>query len=308
MPERPELFEGFDTHEIDVGDVSIFARSGGSGPPLLCLHGYPQSHACWHRMAPVLAQNHTVVVMDLRGYGQSSAPAGDEEHVTYSKRSLAADGVAVMRKLGHETFALMGHDRGGRVAYRMALDHPDAVEKLIVLDIIPTIEEWESYDAPKAIKSYHWPFLAQPAPIPETLISADPVLYLEHTIKSWTADKSLEAFDPRALDHYRAAFLEPARVHAMCEDYRAGATFDWKADRESRDAGKMIVAPVLALWGDAGRRGTRDGGGGVDVLGTWQRWADDVRGGTIDCGHFLPEENPDDTLAAVLPFLEAKLT
>jgi haloacetate dehalogenase len=302
VSELAELFPGFDTKQIDVDGLALHARVGGSGPPLLCLHGYPQTHACWHKIAPKLAETNTVIAMDLRGYGLSAAPASDADHVTYAKRTMAADGVALMSHLGHERFSVMGHDRGGRVAYRMALDHPHTIERVILVDIIPTIDNWERMRAGAALKSYHWPFLAQPHPLPETLIGGHPTYYLDHTLASWTKNKTLDAIDPRALAHYRASINEPARIHAMCEDYRAGATFDWQADKASRDAGHKIAVPVHVLWANAYLTVTK---GNFDPLEVWRGWCDNISGTEIDSGHFIAEENPDAALAAILEFLAA---
>lgn len=300
MSTLPELFPGFDTHHIEIEGHTFQARSGGDGPPLLCLHGYPQTHACWHKVAPKLAETNTVVAMDLRGYGQSAIPTSDPEHKAYAKRTMAADAVALMRALGHDTFTVMGHDRGGRVAYRMALDSPEAVERLILVDIIATIDNWERMRAGSAIKSYHWGFLAQPEPLPETLIASHPTYYLDHTLASWTKDKTLDTFDPRALTHYRAAIGDPARIHAMCEDYRAGATYDWQADQASREANDRITAPVHVLWASSYLTPTK---GDFDPLEVWRGWADNVTGTEIDSGHFLAEENPTATTEAILAFL-----
>ncbi len=298
-----DLFPGFESRMIEAGGLVFHARIGGNGSPLLCLHGYPQTHACWHRIAPALAKRHTVVAMDLRGYGKSAVPPGDPAHENYSKRTMACDGVAVMRALGFERFAVIGHDRGARVAYRLALDSPETVERLIALDILPTIDNWERMRASSAISSYHWPFLAQPEPLPETLIAADPVYYLEHTLKSWTRNGSLDAFDVRALDDYRQAIRSPERVHAMCEDYRAGATVDWRLDQESRTRGDRITTPALVLWSSDYLNASK---GDFDPIGIWRNWADDVTGAKITSGHFLAEENPEETLAAIEAFLTAK--
>ncbi len=302
MSNLPELFPGFDTHDIKIDGLTFQARSGGSGPALLCLHGYPQTHACWHKIAPQLAETNTVVAMDLRGYGQSATPTSDTEHVTYSKRTMATDGVALMQALGHQRFTVIGHDRGGRVAYRMALDSPDVVERLILVDIIATLDNWERMRAGSAIKSYHWGFLAQPEPLPETLIGSHPTYYLDHTLASWTKDRTLDAFDPRALEHYRASINDPARIHAMCEDYRAGATYDWQADKASRNDGTKITGPVHVLWSTSYLTPTK---GNFDPLEVWRGWAENVTGTAIDSGHFLAEENPGDTVAAILKFLAA---
>lgn len=292
-----DLFPGFATRRIvgPVGDLHV--RIGGSGPPLLCLHGYPQTHVCWHRIASDLARHATVVAMDLRGYGASAAPAGDEGHRIYSKRAMAEDALAVMAALGFSKFSVMGHDRGARVAYRLALDHPAAVDRLVILDILPTSEVWARLTAPGAVASYHWPFLAQPHPMPETLISGAPRLYADHTLRSWTKGKSLDVFDPAALDAYRALLADPARVHAICEDYRAGWYVDRVIDEEDRRQGRQIAAPTLVLWGaDYVGKGT------ADPLAIWRTWAPEATGAAIDSGHFLAEENPTETLRHILDF------
>ena len=289
-------FNGFATHEIALGEATIFARVGGSGPPLLLLHGYPQSHWMWARVAAALADKFTLVVPDLRGYGRSSAPPSQKGE-RYTKRVMAKDAVALMDALGHSKFALAGHDRGGRVAYRLALDHPDVVTKIAVLDIVPTWEMWAGMDAARAMQVYHWMFLAQPQPLPETLISGAPDFYIDQKLASWCGDKSLRAFLPEALDAYRAAFRDPARVHATCEDYRAGATIDRALDDADRAAGRRIAAPLLALWGTKGIPAK-----GEDPLTVWRRWANDVRGVGIDAGHFLPEEAPEATAKALAEF------
>jgi len=305
-----DLFPGFDARTFDTGEAAIFARIGGSGPPLLLLHGYPQCHAMWHRIAPGLAEHFTCVIADLRGYGASSVPPSAPDHEPYSKRAMARDMVAVMAELGFGTFALAGHDRGGRVGYRLALDHGERVSRLAVLDIVPTHAMWHDLDAKLAMKVYHWLFLAQPEPLPETLIGAAPDFYLDHTIASWSKDRSLAAFDPLALDHYRQLFRDPARLHAACEDYRAGQTFDLAADEADMAAGRKIACPVLALWGEAGIPPGRGGrrippGGEGGPLAVWRNWAGSVEGTAIDAGHFVCEENPRATLASLLPFLTA---
>ncbi len=299
LADLPDLFPGFSSHRIrtDVGE--IFARVGGAGPPLLCLHGYPQTHVCWHRIAQELAHRHTVVVMDLRGYGESAAPPGDDKHTIYSKRAMAEDAVAVMRDLGHGNFTVMGHDRGARVAYRLTLDHPGVVERLIILDILTTADVWARTTAETALKSYHWMFLAQPAPLPETLIAANSDYYAEHTLKGWTQKKSLDVFAPEALAHYKALLTKPERVHAVCEDYRAGATFDRAADEADRAAGRKITCPTLVLWGT-----DYVGKSHAGPLEAWRAWCTNVRGMAINSGHFLAEENPEATLAALQDFLD----
>lgn len=292
-----DLFPGFAERRIKTPETGIFARVGGAGPPLLLLHGYPQTHACWHKITPALARAFTVVVADLRGYGQSAAPPGGAGHRTYSKRAMAEDCAALMHGLGFGRFVVAGHDRGGRVGYRLALDRPDVVTRLAVLDILPTIEVWERMNAASALASYHWTFLAQPYPMPETLIAASPGYYADHTLASWTRDKTLGAFAPEALDQYRAQFSSPERIHAMCEDYRAGATYDRVADAGDRAAGRKIACPTLALWGS-----NYVGRGAADPLAIWGDVAANVTGREIESGHFLAEENPGETLKSMMAF------
>jgi haloacetate dehalogenase len=289
-------FDSFAAREIALGEATIYARIGGAGPPLLLLHGYPQSHLMWARVADRLTSRFTIVAADLRGYGRSSAPPSQNGE-RYTKRAMAKDSLALMSALGFETFAVAGHDRGGRVAYRLALDHPERVTKIAVLDIVPTWEMWASMDAARAMTVYHWMFLAQPEPLPETLISGASECYLDHTLKSWTGDRSLRHFAPEALAAYRAAVREPVRLHAMCEDYRAGATIDRALDDADRAAGRKIEAPLFALWGAHGIP-TK----GESPLAVWRRWAADVSGKGVDCGHFLPEEAPEATAEALLGF------
>ncbi len=298
MPDLADLFPGFASEWISTAGGRIFARVGGDGPPLLLLHGYPQTHVMWHRVAPALAERFTLVVPDLPGYGWSDVPRSDAEHTPYTKRAMARVMVEVMEKLGHAHFALAGHDRGGRVAYRLALDHPGRLSRLAVLDILPTYDYWSRMDRAYALKIYHWPFLAQPEPLPETLIGGNPEFYLKHVMASWTAARSLDAFDPRALTHYLTAFRDPLRIHASCEDYRAGAYADYEHDRADREAGNKITPPMLALWG-----GAAIAAAAAPPLASWQQWATDVAGVAIESGHFMAEENPEATAAALLKFL-----
>jgi haloacetate dehalogenase len=303
-----DLFPGFATRRFTTSGAEIHARIGGNGPPLVLLHGYPQTHVCWHVIAPELAKYATLIIPDLRGYGQSSAPAGgpaagDAEHAIYSKRAMAQDIVELMRELGHVKFMVVGHDRGARVAYRLALDHPEVVTRLVPIDILPTLDAWDNARWASTIKAYHWQFLAQPAPLPETMIGANPVFYVEWTLASWTGDKTLNCFHPDALAHYQAALRAPERVHAVCEDYRAGASYDRLADAADRAAGKLITCPTITLWGS-----DYVGKGAVDPLDVWRRWCPHITGQEIRSGHFLHEENPKDTLAALGPFLTAKGT
>lgn len=286
------MFERFELAMIDTGEATIRVRHGGSGPPLLLLHGHPQTHAMWHRVAPRLAQDFTVIVPDLRGYGDSSKPPTTPDHEPYSKRAMARDQVALMRHFGFARFAVAGHDRGGRVAYRLALDHPERVTRLAVLDIIPTGEAFRRADMAFALGYWHWFFLAQPAPLPENLIGGNPEGYY------FRGDRSI--FAPEALADYLRCTSDPATIHAMCEDYRAGATFDFPLDEADR-GNRRIACPVLTLWG---RRGALEQW--YDVPAIWRDWAADVTGQAIDCGHYLAEEAPDETYAALQTFFSAQ--
>lgn len=281
------MFDGFTAQRVSVGDTTLFVRTAGSGPPLLLIHGYPQSHVCWHKVAPRLAERFTVVVPDVRGYGASDKPHGAD----YSKRALGGELVALMAQLGHDRFGVAGHDRGGRVAYRMALDHPGAVAKLAVLDIVTTLDTWERMNDRSALFAYHWLFLAQPEPLPETLIAAAPRYFVRHTIESWNGTPG--AITEEAHEAYADAF-DAGTIHASCQDYRAGATVDRERDLADRDAGRKIACPVLSLWGDAR--------GGRDYVPDWRRWAGDVSGHGLPCGHFVMEEDPDGTTRALDEF------
>lgn len=298
MSSTSDLFPGFAEHTIDTGEARIFLRSGGTGPPLLLLHGYPQTHACWHRIAPVLARNFTCIIPDLRGYGQSTGPGTTTGHVGHSKRAMALDFVTVMERLGHKRFGVVSHDRGARVGYRLALDHPDRVERLATLDVVTTLDAWTDLTVDNAVGRFHWSFLARPAPFPETMIGRDPVYFLDYLLAQWTATKDLGAFDPRALACYRQSFSRASVIEASCEDYRAGATCDLAFDAEDQAAGRLIDCPMLALWGAQRKHGFVN-----RPLETWRRWCPQVTGTAIECGHFLPEEAPDATLAALMPFL-----
>lgn len=293
----PDLYPGFDSVTIDTGDVQLFCRIGGAGPALLLLHGYPQSNEIWHKIAPGLAKHFTLVMPDLPGYGRSSIPALSSDHRAYSKKAMAGSMVELMRQLGHTSFYLAGHDRGGRVGYRLALDHPEAIKRLAVLDIMPTSNYWDRLDRTFGLKIYHWMFLAQPAPYPETLIAASATSFLEHTLASWTGLKNLDCFSEGALAHNRNWFRDPARIAATCEDYRAGATIDYEHDKADLDAGNRISVPLLALWGNKGIATSVD-----DPLAVWRNWCDDVSGKALECGHFLPEEAPEATGEALLSF------
>jgi haloacetate dehalogenase len=248
----------------------------------------------WHKVAPRLAQRFTVVAPDLRGYGASSKPSGDDEHLAYSKREMARDLVEVMAALGFEQFNIAGHDRGARVTYRLALDHPERVRRAAVLDIIPTLEQFERMNRMGARAAYHWYFLAQPSPFPETLIGKDPDYFLDHSLGAWRG--AADAFTPEALAAYHEAFRNPAMIHATCEDYRAGITCDCTFDEADRTAGRKIRSPLLVLWGARRSRARLDE--------VWKAWAEDVRGEPIECGHFIPEEAPEALLQQLLPFFE----
>ena len=288
------MFEGFKESMIDTGETVIRARRGGSGPPLLLLHGNPQTSAMWHKVAPRLAETFTVVATDLRGYGESGKPSSTPDHAPYSKRAMALDQIAVMRRLGHERFFVAGHDRGARVAYRMALDHPERVLRLAVLDIIPTGEALRRANMDFALGYWHWFFLAQREDLPEALIGQNPDEYwFRHTARE---PKGRDFFGA-ALEEYLRAFRNPATRHAICEDYRAAVTVDFTHDEADRAAGRRIRCPVLALWGGKGKLETW-----YDVLAIWRDWADDVRGRPIACGHYIPEEAPDETYAELRAF------
>lgn len=288
------MFEGFRLETVDTGEVRIRARIGGEGPPLLLLHGNPQTHVMWHKVAPKLAETFTVVASDLRGYGDSSKPASAPDHGPYSKRAMAIDQVEVMRHLGHDRFGVAGHDRGGRVAYRMALDHPEKVTKLAVLDIIPTGEAFARAGHEFGLALYHWYFLAQPSPLPEKLIGADPDWFWRwHT----TRGPDTSFFDDEAVADYLRCFRDPETIRGICDDYRAGATIDCEHDRADMDAGSKIQCPVLVLWGARSKPSTW-----YDTLEVWRGWADEVEGRPLPCGHYLPEEAPEETAAELLGF------
>ncbi len=295
-PELADLYPGFEARTFSCDGARIFARIGGEGPPLVCLHGFPQTHVMWHRLAPALARLHTLVLMDLRGYGWSSVPRDDgTRHETYSKRAMGRDVVEVMSDLGHARFHCLAHDRGARVAYRLGLDQPARLEGLVLLDIVPTIAMWERIENDPAFaeKAAHWKSLSAPAPGPEDDILADPQAFLDSTLMRWSA-AGLAAFDPDALEHYRRPIAVPDRVHAMCEDYRAGATRDREADANDLAAGRKIACPVRVIWGEAGFPAASE-----TALDAWKPFADDLAGEAVPGGHFLPEEAPQPTLDAI---------
>jgi len=294
------LFPHFRALQVETEPtITINAIVGGSGPPLLLLHGHPQTHAIWHRVAPRLAEHFTVVACDLRGYGESSKPQGAPDHANYSKRAMAADMVAVMQSLGFATFRVLAHDRGARVAHRLALDHPQAVERLALLDIAPTLAMYEQTSDTFARAYWHWFFLIQPAPLPERLIEADPAAYVRDVMGKRSA--GLAPFDSRALAEYQRCLALPGAAHGICEDYRAAATIDLEHDRVDRDGGNRLALPLMVLWGEQGVVGRC-----FDPLKEWQRVAADVQGGALPCGHYIAEEAPDMLLERVLPFFSQR--
>ncbi len=296
------FFDGFilDTRKVPDADGEVQAirlRRGGEGPPLLLLHGNPQTHAMWHHIAPVLAKRFTVVAPDLRGYGLSGKPPASADHAAYSKRSMAADMAALMAQLGHERFQVVAHDRGARVAHRLALDHAARVERMCLMDIVPTLHHFEHADMAFAMGYYHWFWLAQPHPQPERLIGQDVELWFDiHTNRE---PKDRGFFHPEARADYLAALHAPGTVHAICEDYRAAATIDLVHDRESRAAGARIACPLLALWGAKGKIGQW-----YDALEVWRGYAaGPVSGHAVNSGHYLAEEAPEQVLSALEGFL-----
>ncbi len=292
-------FDEFASFVVTVDDIDIHGVKGGAGPPLLLLHGHPQTRMIWHRVADVLARRFTVIATDLRGYGASSKPAGDAEHRTYSKRAMAADQVAVMRHFGFERFCVCAHDRGARVAHRMALDHEAAVERMMLLDIAPTLAMYEQTDRAFATAYFHWFFLIQPAPLPETLIGGNPDAYVERVMGGRSA--GLAPFAPAALEAYRAALRQPGAVHAMCEDYRASATIDLEHDRADLERGTRVACPLRVLWGADGVVARC-----FSPLDEWRAVARDVSGRALPCGHYIPEEAPEALLEELQSFFVAK--
>ena len=282
------LFPGFETRKVATSGATIHTVRGGSGPPLLLIHGYPQTHAEWHKIAPRLAQSFTVVMTDLRGYGDSSKPADGENHVNYSKRAMALDHVEVMRAHGYDRFAVVGHDRGARVAWRMAVEHPDHVARAAVIDIVP--KPYSMVTREFATQYFHWFFLIQPAPFPETLIGNSAEYYLKSRFLGGPF------FTPEAIAEYTRVFKDPQTIHATCEDYRAGATIDIAHAEET--ASKKVGCPLLVLWGERGLVGRI-----YDVMKIWREQATNVSGKALPAGHFLPEEVPDETVTALLAFL-----
>jgi haloacetate dehalogenase len=288
------MFEGFETRSVATSQTTIHARLGGRGRPLLLLHGFPQTHVMWHRVAPLLADRFCLVVPDLRGYGDSSKPPSDPVHAAHSKRQMAQDMVEVMSALGFDRFRVAGHDRGGRVTHRMCLDHSQRVERAAVLDIVPTRTLFRSTDMALALGYYHWFFLAQPEPLPERLIGADPLFYLHRKLTGWGTG-GLEQFAPEALSEYERCFSDPGTIHASCEDYRAAASIDLEHDEADLD--RTIECPLLVLWGENALMHKH-----FDVLATWRERAREVAGKPLPCGHYLAEEQPEPTAAELQRF------
>jgi haloacetate dehalogenase len=291
-----QLFPGFELRSLPTtGDVDITFAIGGSGPPLLLLHGHPQTHAIWHRIAPELSKHFTLVLADLRGYGDSSKPAGEPDHANYSRRAMAGDMIVLMDALGYLRFDVLAHDRGARVAHRLAADHPHAVRRLAVLDVAPTLAMYEQTTDKFARAYWHWFFLIQPAPLPERLIEADPAAYVTDVMGRRSA--GLAPFDPRALAEYQRCLALPGAAHGLCEDYRAAAGIDLQHDLLDREAGRKLEMPVLALWGDEGVVHRC-----FAPLDEWRRVAQNVCGGPLPCGHYIAEEAPQSLLQEILPF------
>jgi len=285
--------DSFSSLRVDGDGVKIHLRHKGEGPPLLLIHGYPQTGYMWHKIADQLAATHHVIIPDIRGYGRSDKPATDAAHSPYAKRAMAKDMMAVMAHFGYARFDVAGHDRGGRVAHRLARDYPDAVQRLAVLDIAPTAAMYAAADMDFGRAYYHWFFLIQPAPLPETLIGNNVEFFLRQKLAQW--GRTNDAITEAAFDEYLACFSKPETIHASCEDYRAAASIDLDHDRA--DADKKLAMPVLALWGERGFVGQT-----YDVITEWQAVAEDVRGHGVPGGHFLAEESPAETLAALSAF------
>jgi haloacetate dehalogenase len=288
------VFAGFEDFDMATSVTTIHGRRGGDGPPMLLLHGIPETHVMWHRVAPRLSEQFTVVATDLRGFGDSGKPPTSPDHAPYSMREIARDQVEVMQALGYNQFYVVGHDRGARCAYRMALDHPQVVLRLAVLDIIPTGEAFRRADMEFAVGYWVWSFLAAPAPVPEQLIAGAPDVVVDHMLDAWS--EARDAFPPEIRAGYIESFRDTATVHAICEEYRAAATLDCRHDEADRGK-RRITCPTLVLWS---RNQTSEGR--YEPLDVWRTWADDVRGSPISCGHFIPEEAPDETLGHLIEF------
>jgi haloacetate dehalogenase len=296
------FFEGFEAASVAVGDTTVFCRRRGSGPPLLLLHGFPQTHLMWHRVAPLLAERFTVVCADLRGYGASGKPESDPDHTPFSKAAMARDLVGLMEALGFHRFSVAGHDRGGRVAYRMAMNHSERVDRVALLDIIPTGEAFARADSRLALGYWPWSLLSQPEPLPERLLTAEPAAVIDDALTNWGSDPS--SFPVAIHRAYVEALRDPQTAHAICEEFRAAATLDMAADHSDRQSGRKIACPVLVLWAAGGPLDTwySDEGG---PLGIWQQWAPQARGKALQGGHFFPEQNAEETATEMLAFFTA---
>jgi haloacetate dehalogenase len=295
LREVTSVFDGFDEFDIPTSGTTIHGRRGGQGPPVLLLHGIPETHVMWHRVAPRLAEHFSVVATDLRGFGDSGKPPSTPDHAPYSMRELARDQVEVMHALGHARFGVVGHDRGARCAYRLALDHSQAVSRLAVLDVVPTGDAFRRADMAFALGFWVWSFLAAPEPVPEQLIARAPAVVVDYMLDAWS--EVPDAFPPDLRAEYLAKFSAPEAIHAVCEEYRAAATLDYQQDESDRGQ-RRIACPVLALWSHTGAVAQW-----YEPLAVWRAWADDVQGGPIAAGHFLAEEAPDETVRHLIPFL-----
>jgi haloacetate dehalogenase len=296
------MLDTFETMQIETGETNIFVRWSGSGSPILLLHGFPETHLMWRDVASLLARHFTVVCADLRGYGSSGCPASTPDHAPYAKRAMARDMVVVMEQLGFPRFSVAGHDRGGRVAYRLALDHPSRVERLAVLDILPTSTVWERADAQFALDYWPWSLLAQPEPLPERLLEASPEAVVDDALSGWGSPST--AFSPEVRAAYVEALRDPAHIHAICEEYRAAATLDRVHDDADRRSGRRITCPLLALWSGRGALSNwyaEEGG----PLALWRTWCDAIEGRALNAGHFFPEEIPNETADALDNFFLA---
>ena len=295
------MLQNFSTFDIERSGVRLHGRVGGQGVPLLLLHGHPQSHVMWHLVAPKLAERFTVVMMDLRGYGDSGRPQSDVSHAVYSKREMAQDALAVMKHHGFERFQVLAHDRGARVAHRLAVDHPEAVQRLMLLDIAPTLAMYENTSQAFATAYWHWFFLIQPPPLPEALIASDPVQYVRSMLGKRHA--GLAAFAPAALADYERCAQIAGTAHSVCEDYRASNTIDLDHDRADIAANKMLQRPLRVLWGEHGTLGKC-----FDVMALWRARAEHVTGRGLACGHYIAEEAPAGLLDEAFQFFQESMT
>jgi haloacetate dehalogenase len=292
-----DRLDGVETFQVDVSGNTIFGRRYGNGPPILLVHGFPRTSLMWRDVAPQLAKDHTVIAVDLRAYGNSGTPESTDDHFPYSKRAMGNELVDVMAKLGYLTFTVIGHDRGGRVAYRLTLDHPNAVERLAVFDVIPVLDAWNRSDARFAQTYWPWSLLSQNEPLPESYLLGAPKAVFGNPFGQGS-------FGPDILEQYAATFRDPVRVHGICEEYRAAATIDVEHDKADKDAGNKIQCPTMHLWAEGGPLDTFYGNDG-GPLGIWRQWAPRAQGQAVKGGHFFPEENPNDTVALIKQFLVA---